>query len=77
MYQWESYVSSHNNKYYIYNFNIPQYDNSSTIGVTEPGQRVRAAHNRADHDIPKYKRLLKEWEKSIKLLMIFGLFLSL
>jgi hypothetical protein len=36
----------------IYNFNIPQYDNSSTIGVTiEPGQRVRAAHNRADHDI--------------------------
>jgi hypothetical protein len=53
VYQWESYVSSHNNKqYYIYNFNIPQYDNSSTIGVTiEPGQRVRAAHNRADHDI--------------------------
>jgi hypothetical protein len=55
MYQWESYVSSHNNKqYYIYN-NIPQYDNSSTIGVTI-GQRVRAAHNRADHDIhQKYK----------------------
>jgi hypothetical protein len=55
MYQWESYVSSHNKQYYIY-FNIPQYDNSSTIGVTiEPGQRVRAAHNRADHDTRSIK----------------------
>src|ERR1035437_8169611 len=33
--QWENYVSSRNNKqYYIYNFNIPQYDNKSVIGIT-------------------------------------------
>jgi hypothetical protein len=66
MYQWESYVSSHDNKqYYIYNFNIPQYDNNSTIGVTiEPGQRIRAAHNRPDHGVSgTFKETLKNWEK--------------
>jgi hypothetical protein len=70
MYQWENYVSSHNNKqYYIYNFNIPQYDNKSTIGVTiEPGQKVRAAHDRADHEITTgIKSLLKALEKEYKI----------
>ena len=40
MSQWQSYVSNHNNKqYYIYNFNIPQTDNLSVIGVTiAPGK---------------------------------------
>lgn len=40
MSQWQSYVSNHNNKqYYVYNFNIPQTDNLSVIGVTiAPGK---------------------------------------
>jgi hypothetical protein len=51
----------------IFNFNIPQYDNSSTIGVTiEPGQRVRAAHNRADHDITgSIKKIVKRMGKKV------------
>lgn len=33
--QWDNYIGSRNNKqYYVYNFNIPQYDNLFTIGVT-------------------------------------------
>lgn len=66
MSQWESYVSNHYNKqYYIYNFNIPQYDNMSTIGVTiEPGKSIRAAHNKPDHNISgKIKSILDEWTK--------------
>ena len=63
--QWESYVASHNNKqYYIYNFNIPQYDNYSTIGITiEPGQKIRACHAKDDADISgSIKSILKKWE---------------
>jgi hypothetical protein len=65
-YQWESYVSNHNNKqYYIYNFNIPQYDNLSTIGITiEPGQRVRACHLKDDAGYTSnIKSTLSKWQK--------------
>ena len=61
--QWENYVASHNNKqYYIYNFNIPQYDNLSTIGITiQPGQSIRAAHAKDDANIMgSIKNLLKK-----------------
>ena len=63
--QWENYVASHNNKqYYIYNFNIPQYDNYSTIGITiEPGQKIRACHAKDDAGISgSIKGILKKWE---------------
>jgi hypothetical protein len=63
--QWESYVASHNNKqYYIYNFNIPQYDNYSTIGITiQPGQSIRACHAKDDAGISgSIKGILKKWE---------------
>jgi hypothetical protein len=64
-YQWDSYVASHNNKqYYIYNFNIPQYDNYSTIGITiQPGQSIRACHAKDDAGISgSVKGILKKWE---------------
>lgn len=64
--QWENYVASHDNKqYYIYNFNIPQYDNKSTIGITiEPGQRIRACHLKDDAGYSsKIKSLLSSWER--------------
>ena len=64
--QWENYVASHDNKqYYIYNFNIPQYDNLSTIGITiEPGQRIRACHAKDDAGISsRIKDILKKWEQ--------------
>ena len=66
MSQWESYVANHNNKqYYIYNFNIPQYDNLSVIGITiQPGQSVRACHAKDDAPISgTIKSILKKWEK--------------
>jgi hypothetical protein len=65
MSQWENYVASHNNKqYYIYNFNIPQYDNYSTIGITiQPGQSIRACHAKDDAGITgSIKNILKKWE---------------
>lgn len=64
--QWDNYVASHDNKqYYIYNFNIPQYDNLSTIGITiEPGQRIRACHAKDDAGISsRIKDILKGWER--------------
>jgi hypothetical protein len=63
--QWESYVSNHNNKqYYIYNFNIPQHDNMSVVGITiEPGQRVRAAHAKNDSSVgSSFKRTMDKWQ---------------
>lgn len=66
MSQWESYVSSRNNKqYYIYNFNIPQYDNLSVIGITiEPAQRIRAAHAKDDGNVAgTIKDILSKWQK--------------
>ena len=64
--QWESYVNSNFGKqYYIYNFNIPQYDNMSVIGITiEPNQKIRAAHAKNDQDVSNsIKRILNGWEK--------------
>ncbi len=63
--QWRNYVSDHYNKqYYIYNFNIPQYDNMSTIGITiEPKQRVKACHALNDASVSNIKEILKGWEK--------------
>jgi hypothetical protein len=63
--QWERYVSNHNNKqYYIYNFNIPQHDNMSVVGITiEPGQRVRAAHAKNDSSVgSSFKRTMDKWQ---------------
>jgi hypothetical protein len=63
---WNSYVSSHNNKqYYIYNFNEALTSDSSTFGITiEPGQNVRACHNRRDTSVNtnRFKEILKEYE---------------
>lgn len=63
--QWESYTEPTNKQYYIYNFNIPQYDNYSTIGITiEPGQKIRACHAKDDATIgSSITRILKGWEK--------------
>lgn len=66
MSQWDSYIGNHNNKqYYIYNFNIPQYDNLAVIGITiQPGQSIRACHAKDDANIAgSIKNVLKKWEK--------------
>ena len=63
---WDSYVGNYNNKqYYIYDFNVPLTDDWSTIGTTiEPGQSVRATHNRRDTSVntSKLKEILKGYE---------------
>lgn len=64
--QWDNYVANHYNKqYYIYNFNIPQYENLSTIGITiEPGQKIRACHQKDDGNIQgRIRQILKSFEK--------------
>lgn len=66
MSQWENYVSSKDNKqYYIYNFNIPQYENLSTIGITiGPGSKIYACHLKDDQGFSeRIKSTLNEWEK--------------
>lgn len=66
IHQWNSYVASHNNKqYYIYNFNISQFDNLSTIGVTiQPGQSIRAAHAKNDSGVSgELRSIFKTWER--------------
>jgi len=62
---WNSYTGDRNKQYYIYNFNIPQYDNKSVIGITiEPGQRINTAHDKADgHVARSFKDILKTWER--------------
>ena len=70
MSQWDNYVGNHNNKqYYIYNFNIPQYDNLSVIGITiQPGQSIRAAHAKDDSNVAgTIKSILKKWENEYKI----------
>jgi hypothetical protein len=70
MSQWDNYVGNHNNKqYYIYNFNIPQYDNLSVIGITiQPGQSIRAAHAKDDSNVAgTIKNILKKWENEYKI----------
>lgn len=64
---WNEYIGNHDNKqYYIYNFNIPQYDRLSTIGITiKPKQEIRACHDKTDGSLSDttIKNLLKKWEK--------------
>jgi hypothetical protein len=70
MSQWDGYVANHPNmQYYIYNFNIPQTDNLSVIGVTiEPGYKIRAAHRKDDGSISStLKDILHKWEKQYNL----------
>lgn len=68
---WNSYVDSHDNKqYYIYNFHIPLRENASTYGITiEPGQRMRACHDRSDRSISLdgFKEMLKKIERDYKI----------
>jgi len=68
---WNSYVDSHDNKqYYIYNFHVALRDNLSTIGITiEPGQIVRACHDRADRSMTadSFRAQLKRWQTEYKI----------
>lgn len=68
---WNSYVENHDNKqYYIYNFHVPLRDNTSTYGITiEPGQKMRACHDRADRSLSilGFKEMLKRHEKDYKI----------
>lgn len=61
---WANYTGDRNKQYYIYNFNIPQYDNNSVIGITiEPGQRINTAHNKSDGYVGRdFKNIIKRWE---------------
>lgn len=67
MHQWENYISSRNNKqYYIYNFNIPQYDNKSVIGITiqAGANRTYACHIKDDGGFSSnIQSQLAAWEK--------------
>ena len=62
---WNSYLGERNKQYYIYNFNIPQYDNKSVIGITiQPGQRINAAHDKSDGNVARsFQDIIKGWEK--------------
>lgn len=65
--QWENYVTKKDAKqYYIYNFNISQYDNKSVIGITIiPGKEKNyACHLKDDADFKnKIKSQLRDWQK--------------
>lgn len=64
--QWDSYIGNHYNKqYYIYNFNLADYEKLSVIGITiEPGQKIRAAHDKQDGNVQyEIKSILSGWEK--------------
>ncbi len=69
MSQWNNYIGDFNKQYYIYNFNIPQYDNLSTIGITiGPKYVIRACHAKDDAGLSSnIKSLLKKWEKEYDL----------
>lgn len=71
MSQWESYITNRNNKqYYIYNFNIPQYDNKSVIGITiQSGtNKTYACHIKDDGAFTsQIQSQLKSWEKEYKI----------
>lgn len=64
---WDSYVSNHNNKqYYYYDFNIPQHDSKSVIGITiEENGASRTAHDKADSYVGEdsFRKILKKAEK--------------
>ena len=62
---WNSYLGDRNKQYYIYNFNIPQYDNKSVMGITiQPGQRINAAHDKSDGNVARsFQDIIKGWER--------------
>lgn len=67
MSQWDSYVTNRDAKqYYIYNFNIGQYDNKSVIGITiVPGANKNyACHLKDDAGFgDRIKSQLEAWQK--------------
>lgn len=69
---WDSYVggeTNYNKQYYIYNFNLGPSDNNSIIGITiEPGQGIRACHDKRDGGMSStVKSLFNKWEKELGL----------
>lgn len=62
---WDSYVSENRKQYYIYNFNIPSYDNLSIIGTTiEPDHKIEYAHAKNDYSVKsELKSHLKKIQK--------------
>ena len=70
--QWDNYVGGetvYNKQYSIINFNLPQSDRKSIIGITiEPGQRVRACHLKDDANAKDtFKSIFNDFEKSLGL----------
>lgn len=70
--QWDNYVggeSVYNKQYSILNFNLPQSDKKSIIGITiEPGQKVRACHLKDDAGAKDtFKSIFNDFEKSLGL----------
>ena len=70
--QWDNYVggeSVYNKQYSILNFNLPQSDRKSIIGITiEPGQKVRACHLKDDAAAKDtFKSIFNDFEKSLGL----------
>ena len=70
--QWDNYVggeSVYNKQYSILNFNLPQSDRKSIIGITiEPGQKVRACHLKDDAGAKDtFKSIFNDFEKSLGL----------
>lgn len=66
--QWDYYVGGenvYNKQYYLYNFNLPSFDNNSVIGITiEPKQKIRACHLKNDQSVGSgIHTILKNWEK--------------
>ncbi len=67
---WSSYgLDDQNKQYYIYNFNLPNYDGLSTIGLTiEPNHNIRACHDKDDRSLTSnIKSILKQWENTYNL----------
>lgn len=70
--QWDYYVGGENKytkQYYIYNFNLPSYDQKSVIGVTiGENNQITACHLKDDGSFSSgFKPLLKQWEKEYDL----------
>jgi len=70
--QWDNYVGGENvfNKQYsILNFNLPQSDRKSIIGITiSPGKGVRACHLKDDANASStFKDIFNDFEKSLGL----------
>lgn len=67
---WSSYgLDDQNKQYYIYNFNLQNYEGLSTIGITiDPIKNIKACHDKDDRGLTSnIKSILKEWEKKYNL----------